>query len=101
MTTFEKEQVKRANPIEQVIAELLHEQPQQIVGEELKFRCPWHDDNVPSLDVNPTKNGGVYCCRSCSDEHGDVITFVMKFNNQTFREALEWLAHRGNVIPDL
>ncbi|SET96848.1 DNA primase, catalytic core [[Clostridium] aminophilum] len=56
--------------------------------------CPFHGEKSPSFSVSPTKQ--MYHCFGCGVS-GNVITFVMKYENFTFREALEMLADRGGV----
>ena len=92
---IEKDAVKRANPIERVIPELLGEHALE-VGDELKVRCPWHEDKRPSLRVNPSK--AVWRCDPCNIG-GDVYAFVERFNRCDFREALAWLAKAKNIDP--
>jgi len=48
--------------------------------------CPFHDDNDPSMFVNIDK--GVYNCFGCGST-GDVIDFVMKIEDASFKEAVE------------
>lgn len=48
--------------------------------------CPFHKDKTPSMDVR--KN--FYHCYSCG-EHGDVIDYVMKTENLTFKQAVNRL----------
>ena len=47
--------------------------------------CPFHNDSKPSLSVSDQK--GLYKCFACGAA-GDHITFVQKFNNQDFKEAI-------------
>ena len=47
--------------------------------------CPFHDDKNPSMSVSPTKR--VFKCFSCNTG-GDVITFVSKFKNISYRDAM-------------
>lgn len=50
-------------------------------------KCPFHLDKSPSLDVR--KN--FYYCYGCG-AHGDVIDFVMRTKNLSFKEAVNLLA---------
>jgi len=34
-------------------------------GHEWKSLCPFHDDKIPSLSINPDKDGGVFNCFGC------------------------------------
>jgi hypothetical protein len=58
-------------------------------------RCPFHDDDTPSLSVDPIKN--VWHCFGC-DAGGSVIDFVMKKDGLTFREATDKLLVDGGQI---
>ena len=59
--------------------------------------CPFHSEKTPSFTVNPSKQ--IFHCFGCG-AGGDVISFVTKHENMTFREALEVLAARYGVeIP--
>ncbi|HHT9117104.1 MAG TPA: AAA family ATPase [Candidatus Hypogeohydataceae bacterium YC38] len=55
-------------------------------GIETKALCPFHDDNTPSLSIN-LKNG-LWRCFACGAK-GDAFTFRQKFENITFKDALE------------
>jgi len=58
--------------------------------------CPFHlDKKVGSFQVNLTTGG--FKCWSCNASGGDVIAFVIKRNNISFREALEYIAHSGGI----
>ncbi len=50
--------------------------------------CPFHDDNNPSLSINPDKN--LFQCFGCGTA-GDVIRFVELFDRVTFTEAVRRL----------
>ncbi len=58
--------------------------------------CPFpgHDENTPSLSVNPAK--GLAKCMGC-DEGGNAINFLMKVDGLKFPEAAVKLAERYNV----
>lgn len=89
------EQVRVANPIEDVIGEDVELKGG---GRELVGRCPFHDDSTPSFYVNPRK--GVYHCFACGG--GDVFGYIMKRDRITFWEATLKLADRGRIPrPDL
>lgn len=60
--------------------------------------CCFHNDKHPSLSVS--LNYGIYRCWSCG-EHGDVITFVQKYHNINFNEAVEFLAEKYNVTLEV
>lgn len=49
------------------------------------INCPFHSENTPSLKIYPGNRG--FHCFGCS-AHGDVITFVMKYLNLSFAQAV-------------
>ncbi len=56
--------------------------------------CPFHSEKSPSFSVSPGKQ--MYYCFGCG-AGGNVITFLMEYENYTFQEALEALADRAGV----
>src|SRR3990170_7313507 len=50
--------------------------------------CPFHKEKTPSFTVNPKTN--LYHCFGCN-AGGDVISFICKMDNISFREAVEKL----------
>lgn len=48
--------------------------------------CPFHNEKTPSFSVSPAKQ--IYKCFGCG-EGGDVLSFLMKLNNQTFAEVVK------------
>ena len=60
--------------------------------------CPFHQEKTPSFHVSRSRQ--MYKCFGCG-EGGNVISFVMKYENQTFQEALKTLADRaGMTLPE-
>ena len=49
------------------------------------INCPFHSENTPSLKVYPGNKG--FHCFGCG-AHGDVISFIMKYLNLTFAQAV-------------
>ena len=64
------------------------------VGQNYRGLCPFHAERTPSFFVNPAL--GIFKCFGCG-EGGDVIKFVQKIENISFREALEKLAKEVGV----
>ncbi|MBS5065341.1 MAG: DNA primase [Hungatella hathewayi] len=56
--------------------------------------CPFHNEKSPSFSVAPAKQ--MYYCFGCG-AGGNVITFVMEYENYSFSEALQLLADRAGV----
>lgn len=76
-----KEQIKEA-PVSMIIGQFLSLNKR---GANLEALCPFHADSNPSLKVNDSK--GMYKCFVCG-EGGDALTFVKKFKNVEYVEAL-------------
>ena len=56
--------------------------------------CPFHNEKSPSFSVSPGKQ--MYYCFGCG-AGGNVITFIMEYENYSFTEALNLLAERAGV----
>lgn len=56
--------------------------------------CPFHNEKTPSFSVSPGKQ--MYYCFGCG-AGGNVLTFVMQYENFTFQEALQSLADRVGI----
>lgn len=48
--------------------------------------CPFHNDTKPSMNINDSKK--IFKCFACGAA-GDAITFVMKYRNKDYVEALK------------
>ncbi|MBI4387792.1 MAG: DNA primase [Candidatus Omnitrophica bacterium] len=84
------EQVQSLNDIVDVISSYI---PLKRTGRSLKACCPFHQEKTPSFIVNPERQ--VFHCFGCG-EGGDVLSFVMKYEQLTFPEALKLLADRAH-----
>ena len=63
----------------------------------LMAKCPFHDDKNPSLSVNSIDQ--YFFCFGCG-VGGDVINFLMLYENIGFAEALRTLAEESGIrIP--
>lgn len=56
--------------------------------------CPFHNEKSPSFSVSPSRQ--MYKCFGCG-VGGNVLTFVMEYENYTFPEAMEYLAERAGI----
>lgn len=56
--------------------------------------CPFHSEKTGSFSVSPHKQ--MFYCFGCG-VGGNVLTFVQKYENFTFYEAMEMLADRAGV----
>ncbi len=67
-------------------------------GNSYKGVCPFHEDNDPSLTVDPEKK--LWHCFGCG-AGGDVFNFLMKIENLSFPDAVRELASEVGVkVPD-
>ena len=56
--------------------------------------CPFHNEKTGSFSVSREKQ--MYYCFGCG-AGGNVITFIMEYENYTFPEALKYLADRAGM----
>ena len=71
--------------------------PLQKKGKNYFGLCPFHNDNNPSLSVSREKQ--IYKCFVCG-EAGNVFNFLMKFENISFKEAVQTIANEvGIIVP--
>ena len=59
---------------------------------EIQVLCPFHNDKNASMSINT--ESGLYHCFACNAS-GSAIGFYMKYNNLTYREALEKLGQNN------
>lgn len=76
------ETLKQRTNIADVISRDVELRP---AGKTLKGRCPFHNDRTPSLVIYP--DDGRWWCFACS-EGGDVINYIQKIRQCSFREAV-------------
>lgn len=89
------EQVIAANDIVDVIGSHVHLKKS---GASFMGLCPFHNEKTPSFSVHPGKQ--VFHCFGCG-EGGNVLTFLMKYENYSFQEALKVLADRAGIkLPE-
>lgn len=56
--------------------------------------CPFHNEKSPSFSVSPARQ--MYKCFGCG-VGGNVITFMMEYENFSFPEAMNFLAERAGI----
>ena len=76
-----KEQVRQAVDIVDLVGSYVQLRRS---GRNFVAHCPWHDDQKPSLQINPDRQS--FKCWVC-DIGGDVFSFIMRAENLEFREA--------------
>ena len=86
-----KEQVRQLTDIVDLTGQSIHllKRGRIYVG-----LCPWHDDERPSMQVDPQRQ--TWKCWVC-DIGGDIFSFVMQREGVDFRAALEILAETAGV----
>ena len=90
------EEVRTRNDIVDVISGYVKLQKK---GSNYFGLCPFHNEKSPSFSVSPQKQ--MYYCFGCG-AGGNVITFIMEYENYTFPEALKVLADRAGVkLPEV
>ncbi len=88
-------EVQQRNDIVDVISQYVHLQKK---GNNYTCCCPFHNEKTPSFSVNQARQ--MYKCFGCG-EGGSVITFLQKYENYTFPEAIKYLAERAGVeLPE-
>ena len=89
------EEVRVRNDIVDVISEYAGLKK---AGNSYKCCCPFHNEKTPSFTVSREKQ--MYHCFGCG-AGGNVYTFIMKYENLTFPEAIQFLAKRvGITLPE-
>lgn len=63
-------------------------------GKYLKGLCPFHSEKTPSFTVTPEKQ--IFHCYGCG-KGGNVITFIMEMEGESFPEAMQRLAADAGI----
>ncbi|MCP3669481.1 MAG: DNA primase, partial [Gammaproteobacteria bacterium] len=68
-------------------------------GKDYVIRCPFHEDDTPSLIISPKSN--LFHCFGC-EAAGSVIDWIMKTQGVSFRHAVELLRHdHHSLVADM
>ena len=87
----EIKEIRNSVDIVDVISEYI---PLTAKGKNFFGVCPFHADHSPSMSVSREKQ--IYRCFSCGAS-GNVITFLMNYENINFVEALKKLADKAGI----
>ncbi|WP_026510479.1 MULTISPECIES: DNA primase [unclassified Butyrivibrio] len=89
------EEVRSRNDIVDVIGQYVN---LKRTGANYVGLCPFHNEKSPSFSVSPNKQ--MFYCFGCR-VGGNVFSFLMKYDNLTFGEAVKNLADRAGVkLPE-
>ncbi len=85
------EEIKQVANIVDIISEYL---PLKKVGKNYVALCPFHQEDTPSFTVSEEKQ--IFHCFGCGTG-GNVFTFLMKYKQCSFYEAVEEVAERYGI----
>lgn len=85
------DRVAQANDIVRVVSRYTHLVKK---GPRYLGLCPFHNEKTPSFTV--TQDKGLFYCFGCG-EGGNLFSFVMKMENLSFAEAVEYLADLAGI----
>lgn len=91
---YDVDSIKQRNSIAEVVA--AHGVALRDSGAHLVGQCPFHEDEHPSFAVYPETRS--FYCFGCN-AGGDVIDFVRRADNLSFRDALERLSNGQAPTP--
>ncbi|MCR5154906.1 MAG: DNA primase [Lachnospiraceae bacterium] len=89
------EQVRESNDIVDVVGGYVHLTKR---GSNYFGLCPFHNEKSGSFSVHQGRQ--MFHCFGCG-EGGNVFSFIMKYENMTFPEAVKYLADRAGIkLPE-
>jgi DNA primase, catalytic core len=89
------EEVITRNDILDIVSEYINLKKQ---GNNYVGLCPFHNEKSPSFSVSQDRQ--MYYCFGCH-VGGNIITFLMEYENYTFIETIEFLASKaGLILPE-
>ena len=89
------EEVLGSTNIVDVVSSCVHLQKR---GSNYFGLCPFHNEKTASFSVSETKQ--IFYCFGCG-AGGNAATFLMKYENYSFQEALQTLAERAGIkLPE-
>lgn len=90
------EEVRSKNDIVDVVSSYVR---LKRAGSNYQGLCPFHNEKSPSFSVSPSKQ--IYKCFGCG-KSGNVVTFVMEYENMNFQDSIKLLADRAGVkLPEI
>ncbi len=89
-----KLKIKEEVPISNVIGSYISIKKS---GSSMISLCPFHSDSKPSMHINDSKK--IFKCFAC-DAAGDAITFVMKYRNLDYVDALKEICQKQGINFD-
>jgi DNA primase len=97
MVAFKEDSAQQIKEVADIVEVIGEHVTLQKAGINFKGLCPFHSEKTPSFSVNPQRK--FFHCFGCK-ESGDVLSFVMKYHNMTFPDALNSLAERYGIALD-
>jgi DNA primase len=92
---YTKESLERLRERVDLVEVLASHLKMQRSGAAYKALCPFHEEKTPSFIVQ--RGDSHYHCFGCG-AHGDAIAFLMGFLKLSFKDAVEQLAERFQVL---
>lgn len=93
MAEIPRDQIEQANS--DIVAVIGRYLPLKKAGKNWVACCPFHDERSPSFSVSAQK--GFFYCYGCR-ESGDAVGFLMKHLGISFREAVESINGRIDLV---
>ncbi|MBI5556938.1 MAG: DNA primase [Deltaproteobacteria bacterium] len=94
MAAFQENSASRVKDAADIIEVIGQHVTLHKAGARYKGLCPFHGEKTPSFTVNRERQ--FYHCFGCN-ESGDVLSFMMKYHNMTFQDAVANLAERYGI----
>lgn len=94
MGKISEESIKRVLGATDIVDLINSYIPLKKAGASWKGVCPFHNDTHPSMTVSPVRQS--FMCFACQTG-GDALSFVMKYENLPFADAVRKLAERAGI----
>lgn len=93
--SFSKEQVEELKSQIDIVDVIGRSVQLKRAGANYKGLCPFHNEKTPSFIVSPQKQ--IFTCFGGCGASGDVVSFVKRYYNLDFNEAVEKLADEYGI----